>query len=144
MNLAPAQSGDNTLVKQLLAECELPHQDLTPSHLQHFWTLRDGAMLAGVVGLELHNNVGLLRSLAVPTQHRGKGLGSNLVRKAEAYARLQGVEELYLLTTTADEFFAGLGYEKTDRGSAPGAIRETTEFKSLCPDSAVCMVKRLG
>jgi amino-acid N-acetyltransferase len=144
MNLAPAQAGDCTQVKQLLAACELPYQDLTPAHLQHFWTLRDGATLAGVVGIELYRNVGLLRSLAVQESLRSKGIGSQLVHKAEEYARLQGVEELYLLTTTRYDYFAKRGYETTNRSSAPGAIQETTEFKSLCPESAVCMVKRLS
>ena len=50
---------------------------------------------------------------------------------------------LYLLTTTAEEFFARCGYEPIDRSRVPEAIRATAEFQSLCPASSVCMRKRL-
>jgi amino-acid N-acetyltransferase len=121
----------------------LPYEDITPSKLGQFWTLRDGDALAGVVGLELYDNIGLLRSLAVLKRYRGRGLGSELLSKAEEQARSQGIEALFLLTTTADEFFAQRGYERVERNSAPNAIKETAAFRSLCPDSAVCMVKWL-
>jgi len=103
----------------------------------------DGPQMAGVVGLELLGDVALLRSLAVPAEYRGRWIGSQLTCKAEAYARSQGVEVLYLLTLTAEVFFARRGYRVVGRDTAPAAIQETTEFRSLCPDSAVCMVKHL-
>jgi amino-acid N-acetyltransferase len=53
------------------------------------------------------------------------------------------VETLYLLTTTAAAFFARHGYETVERDTVPARIRGTTEFDDLCPDSAVCMRKRL-
>ena len=143
MQTALKPAGDQTAVYNLLAACELPYQDITPSKLGQFWTLRDGDSVVGVVGLELYGNIGLLRSLAVLTRYRGRGLGSELLSKAEERARSQGIETLYLLTTTADEFFVRRGYERVERDSAPDAIKETAEFRSLCPDSAVCMVKQL-
>jgi amino-acid N-acetyltransferase len=143
MNITLKPAGDQTAVNNLLATCELPYEDITPSKLGQFWTLRDGDALAGVVGLELYDNIGLLRSLAVLKRYRGRGLGSELLSKAEEQARSQGIEALFLLTTTADEFFAQRGYERVERNSAPNAIKETAAFRSLCPDSAVCMVKWL-
>jgi hypothetical protein len=44
---------DATEVKQLLAEGELPYEDITAAHLEHFWAARDGGRLVGVAGLEL-------------------------------------------------------------------------------------------
>jgi amino-acid N-acetyltransferase len=130
-------------VKQLLAVCELPYEDITPAHLRHFLTVQGGSQLAGVVGLEFSGDVGLLRSLAVIEQYRGSGIGSQLVNDAEEYARSQGVKTLYLLTTTAEVFFAKRGYKQTDRKRAPRELQETAEFKNLCPASAVCMAKTL-
>ena len=141
--LAFERPRDEAQVKRLLAACELPYEDITPSHLQHFLTLRDGTRLAGVIGLELLGNSALLRSLAVPTQYRGRGIGSQLTRKAEEYGRSRGVEALYLLTTTAEGFFAKQGYGRIDRSTVPAAVQETAEFRSLCPATAVCMVKHL-
>jgi amino-acid N-acetyltransferase len=94
-----------------------------------------------VVGLEVLGEVGLLRSLAVPQEDRGRGVGTQLTHKAEDYARTLGVQALYLLTTTAPDFFARRGYQRIDRAAAPAPLQATTEFQSLCPSTAVCMVK---
>lgn len=66
-----------------------------------------------------------------------------LVAKAEGHAKAHGVEEVYLLTTTAEGFFARLGYERVEREGAPESIRGTKEFSSICPSSAVLMRKLL-
>lgn len=138
-----ARLDDEPGIRRLLAECELPHQDITPAHLRHFMVLREEGRLVGVVGLELLGRHALLRSLAVPAQGRGRGIGTRLTAAAEAYARDREVETLYLLTTTAEGFFAARGYQRVERASAPAEMQETIEFRSLCPASAACMAKRL-
>ena len=140
----PARPSDEAGIKALLAIYELPYEDLTTTHLETFWVMRDGPRLAGAVGLEILGEVGLLRSLAVPDAYRGRGIGAQLTEKAEDYARAQGARALYLLTTTAPDYFTRHGYVRTDRDAAPGALQDTVEFQTLCPDSAVCMVKELG
>lgn len=146
MKITFASVEDETKIKEVLTAGGLHHQDITPSHLQHFLVLKDdrSSTLTGVVGLELKNNNALLRSLAVIEPHRGKGLATQLLREIEKYARSNQVDTLYLLTLTAERFFAKRGYRKTDRTSAPPAIQETAEFKSLCPATAVCMKKQLS
>jgi amino-acid N-acetyltransferase len=140
-----ASAEDEKQIKQILAVSDLHHEDISPSQLRHFLIVRENAVLplAGVVGLEPNDEVGLLRSLAVAKDYRRQGLATLLVDKIEEYARSQQVATLYLLTLTAENFFAGRGYKKTDRESAPEALQETTEFKSLCPETAVCMKKHL-
>lgn len=71
-------------------------------------------------------------------------MGAELCRALEAQARRQGISTLYLLTTTAESFFCERGYEEIERARAPAAIRRTSEFAELCPDSATCMCKELG
>ena len=56
---------NETSVKQLLSESELPTGDITAQHLAHFFGSGHGPELEGVVGLELYGDVALLRSLAV-------------------------------------------------------------------------------
>jgi amino-acid N-acetyltransferase len=127
----------------LLAAAQLPTDDLTERHCEHFFfTGVDGAP-DGLVGLELLGDVALLRSLAVAAGRRGSGAGSRLLSHAEAHARAQGVRRVYLLTTTAESFFARRGYRRADRASAPDAIRATREFSALCPASSAFMVKLL-
>lgn len=128
--------------RALLTRAGLAVDDL-PEPLEHFMGCGDHAAPDGVVGLELFPGVALLRSLAVAPARRGLGLGKVLVRAAEDHARSAGALEVYLLTETAAEFFASLGYRVADRSSAPQAIRGTRQFSDLCPASAIFMTKVL-
>jgi amino-acid N-acetyltransferase len=143
MPIAPATASDQDAVVALLDDADLPHADLTPAALQHFRVLRRDGRLLGVVGIEPVGTAGLLRSLAVRPSARGQGHGRALVQDAEAYARTQDVDTLYLLTTTAAAFFAALGYERTSRDAVPPALAQTDEFARLCPRTATCMQKSL-
>lgn len=98
----------------------------------------------GAGGIERYGAVGLLRSVVVEETARGNGYGAAICRALEAEARADGVETLYLLTTTATDFFAERGYAELERADAPAAIRETTQFDELCPASATCMRKYLS
>jgi amino-acid N-acetyltransferase len=67
----------------------------------------------------------------------------HLTEKAEEYAASLKIEALYLPTMTAEGFFAKRGYQRVERTSVPPPVEGTAEFKSLCPVTAVCMVKYL-
>ena len=43
--------------------------------------------------------------------------------------------------TTAERFFEYLGYRRIGREETPKAIRNSREFSSLCPSTAIVMVK---
>lgn len=88
--------------------------------------------------------VGLLRSLAVAESDRGLGCGKRLIQEAELHAASQGVQDRYLLTSTARPLFESVGYAAISREAAPPAIRGTTEFSSVCPASATLMHKRIA
>lgn len=137
-----ANEKDEGPVKNLLLEASLPHQDIS-THLGHFLLAKSNDTLIGVVGLEVHGEFGLLRSLAVASPYRGKGIGMVLCKRILAYAHLQGIKELYLFTMTAENFFAKLGFIKIDRENIPKEIQDTEEFQTLCPSTAICMFKRI-
>lgn len=127
----------------LLAECALPFGDLTETHLREFLVCRDGGRLVATAGLELCDDAVLLRSLAVATTHRGRGLATRLVDALERRARAKRQRVMFLLTTTVPGFFAARGFRPVERQLVPAAIATTTEFRSQCPASALCMRKRL-
>jgi amino-acid N-acetyltransferase len=81
--------------------------------------------------------------LAIEKPYRKKGFASQLLGKIEQHAKSCNVKMLCLLTMTAETFFAKRGYGKIERSVAPPSIQETEEFKGLCPDTAVCMVRYL-
>jgi amino-acid N-acetyltransferase len=130
-------------VNALLATANLPASDLTDEHCRHFFCVGPAHAPLGVVGLELLGAVALLRSLAVASGSQNSGAGSALVQRAETYARQCGVQHLYLLTTTAEAFFARRGYQHVARDAAPPEIRATREFAGICPASSALMTKQL-
>jgi len=127
-----------------LLEAEgLPASDLTEEHLDHFFFTGTYGAPSALVGLEIHGDAALLRSLVVSAAARTQGFGSALVRHAEEYAAAHQMRALYLLTTTAETYFEHRGYRRIDRAEAPPAIESTREFASLCPSSSALMIKRL-
>ena len=135
---------DEIALSILLQTCDLSTEDITAEMLEHFLTAHADKHLVGSAGLEAYGEAGLLRSLAVDEPHRGTGLGKRLVEALEEHAKEAGVRELYLLTTTAEDFFAGLGYRRITREEAPASIAGTAQFAELCPTSSSFMIKRLG
>ena len=57
--------------------------------------------------------------------------------------RERGLATVCLLTTTARDYFARIGFERVSRESAPETLQRAPEFASICPASAVWMTKRL-
>ncbi|WP_417445691.1 arsenic resistance N-acetyltransferase ArsN2 [Kangiella sp.] len=137
----------NLSVEALLQASQLPTEDLQDvdyqNHVQLF-TLEQNEQIVGVVGIELHGNSGLLRSLAIAESERGNGLGVLLLKHAEEAAQIMGLKELFLLTTTAADFFGRMGYELADRTSAPESIAQSKQFAGICPASASFMRKQLA
>lgn len=141
--MRPATETDFEAVVALLGACKLPHRDLGPRSMREFIVAGESGPAAGVIGLERFGDAGLLRSLAVTPERRGSGLGGELVDALEGAARAAGVRELFLLTTSATDFFARRGYAVVPRAQAPASIQSTQEFSTLCPSQAVCLRKIL-
>lgn len=133
--------GETAVVKGLIEAAGLGITDLERHHLAHFIVARKGEAIVGVVGLEPVGESALLRSLAVAAAHRQGAIATRLVAAIEKYARAHGVAQIYLLTTSAVDFFVKQGYRTVARGSAPAPIQATEEFRSICPQTAVCLRK---
>ena len=135
----PTRSG----AERLLAAAGLPTSDLADAKLENFFHTGPASAPSGLVGLELYGEAALLRSLVVAPSSRAGGAGTALLDHAELHARSRGVRSLFLLTTTAEEFFGQRGYARVARESAPESIRSTREFADICPASSALMVKHL-
>ncbi|MDH4212260.1 MAG: arsenic resistance N-acetyltransferase ArsN2 [candidate division WOR-3 bacterium] len=131
---------DEARIRELLRESQLPFEDVG-KHLGNFLVAEHNNAVVGAVGLEVYGEIALLRSLAVKTSHKNKGIGRKLYDGIIAHARLKGLNRFYLLTTTADQLFRKLGFSDVDRNKLPDEIRMTEEFSKLCPETAVCMAK---
>lgn len=138
----PAAAADLPEVRALLQSLHLPDGDLGGAR-QAFVIARDGSELIGCVGLETCGEDALIRSLAVAPRLQGSGIGSALHTRALEEAERRGTKALYLLTTTAEWFFAARGYVRIERSTVPPLVAATAEFAALCPATAVCMRRAL-
>jgi len=140
--LERARRSDLVGIHSLLNQHSLPSGDITEDSLDHFLVYRDEIGVAGgIVALERYEDVALLRSLVVADRYGGRGLGRRLVAAAEELAQELHVPHIYLLTTTAESYFDSVGFRTISRENAPSVLKQCSQFKTLCPTTAVLMVK---
>jgi N-acetylglutamate synthase-like GNAT family acetyltransferase len=136
----PVTGSDAALVAALI-EARLPTEDLNNPGRTFFRVERDGETV-GFGGFEAYGGDALLRSVVVVPERRGRGDGRAVTEAVLAEARQAGVERAYLLTTTAEAFFARLGFDRTARAEAPAAILGTQQATTIC-SSATLMRRAL-
>lgn len=136
--ISGARAEDVAVIKQLLAANELP-VDGIDDLWKTFIVARDGKDVVGCAGAEAYQFVALLRSLAVASTHRGQGIGRRIVRQLLDRLSSRGIREFYLLTTTAQAYFAKRGFKPIDRDEIHPQLLASSELQGACPDTAVCM-----
>jgi len=127
----------------LLDDNNLPSSDIKDLNFESFFGVYINNTLEGIVGLEVYKELALLRSLAV-NSNKSSGIGSMLLEHIYSFSKTNNITTLYLLTTTADKYFLKKGFTIIDKNEAPKIIQNTKEFKSICPDSSICMKKELN
>jgi amino-acid N-acetyltransferase len=142
MNIVPASQNSFSAAIALLKKNNLPTEDLDPG--KQLFVVEDGNEVIATVAVEYDFNDALLRSLSVSEEKRNTGVGAELVSFIEDYVHKQGVQNIYLLTTTAADFFLKRGYRTIDRGSVPKFIQNTKEYSVLCASSSTLMKKELS
>jgi amino-acid N-acetyltransferase len=142
VHTTPASAEDLITIRSLLEEAGLPTSDLDSARPE-FVVLRADGRVTAAGALQHFGDSALLRSVVVAAARRGRGLGQTVVGELERRARSAHIGQLFLLTQTASDFFARLGYRIIERASAPPDMQQSEEFRSLCPASAICMCKVL-
>jgi amino-acid N-acetyltransferase len=129
-------------VLQLLRGQQLPTDGLR-DHLSTTLVARDGDRIVGSAALEVYPHGALLRSVAVATEQQGQGLGRALTEAAIQLACEIQAPAIYLLTTTAEDYFPRFGFDQIERTAVPASVRTSIEFTFACPSSATVMRKSL-
>jgi amino-acid N-acetyltransferase len=143
IRLRNATSSDISAVETLLSASDLPLEGVR-DNFGSFVVAENDDGITGAIGLERFGSVALLRSAVVATEYRGSGIGRQLVEQLLQRAEAAGIDELYLLTTTAEDYFPRFGFTRTERSAVPGAVKESAEFRGACPDTAVVMTRRVN
>jgi amino-acid N-acetyltransferase len=141
--IRPAGPGDLDRVRALLAAAQLPVDGVEEQFGPPYAVAERAGCLVGAAGVEVYGTAGLLRSVVVAAAERGTGLGRALTADRLAWARSQRLEEVYLLTTTAADFFARLGFGRVARTEVPASLLGSREFATICPSTATVMRLRL-
>jgi amino-acid N-acetyltransferase len=133
-----AREGDAPAIRARLGRAGLPtagFRDCGPEVV----VARRGTDVVGCAGLDVRSGGALLRSLAVAPDCRGHGLGVKLTEAALARARQLAVPAVYLLTSSAEQFFPRFGFEPIAREDVPASVRLSVEFTTACASTAVVM-----
>ncbi|HEV8265038.1 MAG TPA: arsenic resistance N-acetyltransferase ArsN2 [Gemmatimonadales bacterium] len=136
--VAPAVPADLPEILSLLAASKLPAAGIA-DHVATTLVARQGGKIVGCAAVEIYGTAGLLRSVAVATARRGTGLGQRLTAAALELAAQRGVRAVYLLTTTAGDYFPRFGFKPIDRKTMDPALERSEELRGACPASALAM-----
>ena len=142
MVIDAARERDLPAVRDLLTRQHLP-LDGVDEHVGTMVVARDGGGVVGAAALELYADGALLRSVVVDPAVQGQRLGQRLTQAALALAQMRGATTVFLLTTTAEDYFPRFGFERIARADVPASVQTSVEFRSACPASAVVMRKQL-
>ena len=141
-NIRYAHLKDQKIIHSLLLGFKLPLDGLEETKL---WVLESSnGKIIGVAGLEVYGDQGLLRSVAVINSMHNQGYGTALANHVIEEAKTSDILDLFLLTTTAPEFFKELGFKEESREKVAGGITGSLEFRSACPKTAVLMHLKLS
>ena len=140
--LETASPADADAVLRLLDQNHLPLDGLE-DHLATTLVARRDGQIVGSAALETYPDGALLRSVAVAPALQGHGLGQKLTEAAIRLARDLQAPAIYLLTTTAEQYFPKFGFERIQRADVPPSVQTSIEFTSACPSSATVMRKSL-
>ncbi len=142
VGLRSARSADLPQVLSLLNGAGLPTAGVAEV-FSHFVVAESEGRLVGAAGLEIYGASALLRSVVVEDSWRGSGVGRRLIENALDTAKQRGIEDVFLLTTTAEHYFPRFGFSCVNRESAAAGVQASVEFQGACPSTAVLMRKAL-
>lgn len=141
--LRDAAPGELETVLALLASAGVPSDGVAECFGPSFGVAERNGALIGVAGIELYGRFGLLRSVAVESGFRRRGLGLQLVRNRIDWAREHGIDSLFLASATATDLFNRAGFHETPRLAVPIEVRTSPEFERNYTDAATVMDFRI-
>src|SRR5687768_1304812 len=109
VELRTARPADLPGVIDLLGSAKLPTAGVAEA-FSHFMVAESEGRLIGAAGLEIYGASALLRSVVVEDSWRGSGVGRKLIENALDEAKRRGIDDVFLLTTTAEHYFPRFGF----------------------------------
>ncbi len=136
--ISEGRAADLDEVLALLASVDLRSEGVA-QQTNSFLIARENGRLVATAGLEDHGLAGILRSVAVASGYRCRGIAATLVRAIIGRSRAKGHEALYLLTRSAEPFFARFGFVRVEREDVRPAARVSRQFAECACEQSVVM-----
>jgi len=127
-------------IRNLLTANRQPVQGAL-NHLSNFMVATENGRIVGALGLEIYGDIGLLRSLVVASNMRGRSIAKRLIKRMIERCKSKQLSALYLLTGNADALFVRYGFEKMPRADMPTKLYVSMELQG--PSSAASTGMRL-
>ncbi|QHT67157.1 GNAT family N-acetyltransferase [Rhodocytophaga rosea] len=138
-----ASNTDMDVIRKLLQDNGLPVSDVNLENTYFFAAYLNGRII-GSIGLQVMGSVALLRSMVVEDRYRNLQVGKQLYEKVMELAVEKQIQEVFLITTTAQAYFGEKGFEVIAREQVPELIQQTTQFSKTCPGSGIVMHKLIS
>lgn len=141
LNIIKARNEHLLDIYSLLNDLDLSIDGVS-DHISNFFVLIEENLIIGVIGLEIYEDVGLVRSVGIAKSHQDMGLGKKLVEALELYAFERSLKEIFLFTETAETFFSKhFEFRKIPVSEVDSRIKQSKEY-TLCQTSTV-MIKTI-
>jgi amino-acid N-acetyltransferase len=134
-----AKNADLQAVSALLETAKLPLDGVAESFENFVVAEGNWIDIVGAAGLEVYGRFSLLRSVVVAPGWQGYGVGRALTGEILSRARARNIDEVFLLTTTAENFFPSFGFQRIERADLPPELEQSAELTGACPASATVM-----
>jgi len=142
VRLRSASLTDRHDVAALLERCGLPTADISAIIENFHLTFCDGH-LVGCAAAEKHGCSILIRSVAVDSAYRCRGIASRLVEALLMRVRGTEIRNAYLLSSSAPAYFARWGFSLLPTDKVEPEIRVSAAFQRGVRASALCMWREL-
>ena len=134
-----AKKDDLEAISALLNDSKLPLDGVAEALDNFILAEGNGIHVVGAAGLEVYGRVALLRSVVVAPGWQGYGVGRALTGEILSRARARNIDDVFLLTTTAENFFPSFGFQRIERADVPAELGGSPELRGACPATATVM-----
>ncbi|WP_374946718.1 GNAT family N-acetyltransferase [Agreia sp.] len=126
---APVDSSGVAELREFLAECDLTTSGLDAPGTRYWISRDERGRVVGSTGFELSPTTcdALIRSVAVASDARAAGLGTELALFAITAARDAGAQRAWLFSRRSGPFWQRLGFERVPTESLAEALAESPQ-----------------
>jgi amino-acid N-acetyltransferase len=122
VEITKASKNDLEIAYSLLKLVDLPVEGVD-DNFHNFFVIWEGDQLQGCAGVEIYEDIGVIRSVAVHPSFQGRALNRKQVKIIEKFSTERGLNKIYLLTENAKKFFSELKFIVIPRNEADCKVK---------------------